>query len=81
MSGRGRHDHPMDPVMLGMVFAAVEQECGHRECAWCGRFLGLAPGIPLGAVTHGMCEPVCGPAREMGWDTSWPGASIGRAST
>lgn len=28
---------------------------GRRVCAWCGRDLGAAPGLPDGDVTHGMC--------------------------
>jgi len=29
---------------------------GIRRCAWCGRWLGLARGIPNGEVTHGICQ-------------------------
>ena len=29
---------------------------GIRRCAWCGRWLGLARGIPNGQVTHGICK-------------------------
>ena len=29
---------------------------GIRRCAWCGRWLGLARGIPNGQVTHGICR-------------------------
>lgn len=38
--------------------------CGRRECAWCGKDLGPAPGINEGEVTHGICT-VC-VAKEMG---------------
>lgn len=29
---------------------------GLRECAWCGAYLGEAPDLPAGHVTHGICE-------------------------
>lgn len=29
---------------------------GTRRCAWCGRWLGWARGIPTGQVTHGICR-------------------------
>jgi len=28
---------------------------GMRRCAWCGRYLGPAPGIPRGEETTGIC--------------------------
>lgn len=31
---------------------------GIRRCAWCGRYLGRAPGIPKGEETTGIC-PRC----------------------
>lgn len=29
---------------------------GLRECAWCGAYLGEAPDLPAGHVTHGICQ-------------------------
>lgn len=29
---------------------------GVRECAWCRAYLGEAPDLPAGAVTHGICQ-------------------------
>jgi hypothetical protein len=63
----GRRPITPDLSMVAAIFRAAELQCGHRACAWCGRFLGIAQDIDLGQVSHGMCSPICEPARAMGW--------------
>lgn len=56
MSTRAPHEHPADPGLVGLIFAAASAQCGVRRCAWCGAWLGLALELPVGAVTHGICQ-------------------------
>lgn len=89
LSAGKRPEHPADPGMLAAIFRAAELECGHAECACCGKFLGIRPGIPLGQVSHGVCAPLCREARALGYgeyfrdggDNATPSSGIGGPAT
>ena len=54
---RASHEHPADPALVGLIFGAALAGCGLRRCGWCSSWMGLAPELPVGEVTHGICPP------------------------
>lgn len=45
-----------DGRRVALIFAAVEHQCGLRVCCVCKVWIGLAPGLPAGQITHGYCD-------------------------
>lgn len=48
------------------VLAAIETPGLRKVCSYCGA--PLAGSDPMGErISHGICKPLCGPAKAMGW--------------
>ena len=42
-------------LAYGLWQLARRQHSGRVLCAWCGKFLHYAPGLPKGQTSHGIC--------------------------
>lgn len=78
---RAPDEHPADPRRLGLILAAAQSGQGLRVCMCCGEWLGLMAGVEPGAVSHGLCEPLCRPEIDFYGSPGylWEGADFGGA--